>query len=676
MKKVLFLGLAFVATMGLSAQEVKKALPARVLTNVEMKEADFHSTEMVKGKYPARALSVDVMTQAKKSLTTGGQLKKVPFVKKSAGMSMSTKATDAAGLLNGTFYIQAMSVSEQAMRTWTVDVRKDETEANKYWFTDLSGYLDFEDVYGIVENDTVLTIPNQYIGEAAFEGVSGKGQLRLVGFEVNGTGEAQTMDTISEIKAILHVEDEIISFSTYYGIYIANAQEIGLTGSWVEAYMGAVMFTENAIPLSANYIHPQGTLFYGLSEPSMLILSDLQATAAPDVTWEWYNLTDDPAASFEWNYDKYEYDEDGNETIIPQATSNEVNLKMQVKYGDVYTYPTLTASAGDETSVFSYGSIDAGDDDLFVKDAENLVLINAGGGTGALLNGTSYEYCHLTNWNMDAGLMFGGFAEKSYYFGTYSDTDEDGNVRNVDALYSRFEAPLKPLSFMAVNVIYGVCTPETLPLTMAVQEYTYNENGEIVLGDTIATSDTYDLSKFRIQFYDFKAKDEDGFISTLEEVSVDPQKGFFLVLGGFNQPGADFAVRSEAAARPDGEIYSYFKFKNSDGSIEPGLYSWINIPLTMYMELAYAIYGEDPTTGIASVESSNTTKLFSTADAFNFAYTDDFTSVDVYNVNGQKVSSYALPQTGTFSIAKAGLADGVYMFRMNGKTTEVLRAVK
>ena len=48
----------------------------------------------------------------------------------------------------------------------------------------------------------------------------------------------------------------------------------------------------------------------------------------------------------------------------------------------------------------------------------------------------------------------------------------------------------------------------------------------------------------------------------------------------------------------------------------------------------------------------------------------------MYNVNGQKVSTYALPQTGTFSIAKAGLADGVYMFRMNGKTTEVLRAVK
>ena len=99
-----------------------------------------------------------------------------------------------------------------------------------------------------------------------------------------------------------------------------------------------------------------------------------------------------------------------------------------------------------------------------------------------------------------------------------------------------------------------------------------------------------------------------------------------------------------------------------------------NINTHLFMLLTDAVYGEGQSS-VASVEA-NTTKLFSTSDAFNFTYTDDFTSVDVYNVNGQKVSSYALPQTGTFSIAKAGLADGVYMFRMNGKTTEVLRAVK
>lgn len=81
-------------------------------------------------------------------------------------------------------------------------------------------------------------------------------------------------------------------------------------------------------------------------------------------------------------------------------------------------------------------------------------------------------------------------------------------------------------------------------------------------------------------------------------------------------------------------------------------------------------------TSSAPSVSANQTTVFSTADAFNFTYTDDFTSMDVYNMNGQKVSSYALPQTGTFSIAKSALNDGVYMFRMNGKTTEVLRAVK
>ena len=101
-----------------------------------------------------------------------------------------------------------------------------------------------------------------------------------------------------------------------------------------------------------------------------------------------------------------------------------------------------------------------------------------------------------------------------------------------------------------------------------------------------------------------------------------------------------------------------------------------NVTVSCYgKSMTFHVTQGNPSSGIAETKV-NTTKLFSTSDAFNFTYTDDFTSVDVYNVNGQKVSTYALPQTGTFSIAKAGLADGVYMFRMNGKTTEVLRAVK
>ena len=178
-------------------------------------------------------------------------------------------------------------------------------------------------------------------------------------------------------------------------------------------------------------------------------------------------------------------------------------------------------------------------------------------------------------------------------------------------------------------------------------------------------------------FYDFVAKDEDGITSTLDEVAIkNPENGFVLALTGFNVEGADFAVFSEVMPRPDGMSYSYFTLKNADGTLDDGLYSWVGNTSTMYMELYGAILGNPEQSGIAPVETNNTTKLFSTSDAFNFTYTDDFTSVDVYNVNGQKVSTYALPQTGTFSIAKAGLADGVYMFRMNGKTTEVLRAVK
>ena len=672
MKKRLFLGVALVAAVGLSAQEMRKVLPVLPPT-VGVREV---SVEVKKDalKYPVRPMSVDALAEAKDALMAADMQSSEKRVAKAGKMQMAksagTRATTNDELFGSTMYMQAYSMSEGGYVVWNVGVRKDEDKSDRYWFSDLSGYRDFAEMYGDVTNDTLLTIPNQAMGEMTVQ--QGTLQLRLVGLQmveqINGNDTTYTMDTVPAITARIYLEDDIVAFTTDgFGIYITNATELGLTTSWYDAYVGAVMFTESAIPLSANYVHPQGTLFYGVSEPNGYSMTALYGIAPPDVTWTWTNLTE-TVATFEWAYEKLEYDLEGNETRTPY-TATTTDLTMPVVYGEAYTYPTLTASTSDEEDTFTYGTIDAGDRDLFpLEGYDASVLIQAGGGTTYMVSSSGYEFYHLTNFNPDAGLVI--YTNGSgYLFGTYSDGEQ-----SLEALYSLYDAPLQPLSFMGVNVL-GT-DPGSLPLTMAIQAYSIDETGRIVWGDTIAFSDTYTYDGLRVQFTDFEAEDEDGFTSVVEEVQVEPTQGFALELGGFNQEGADFAVRSEYAERPDGENRSYFRMKNAEGTIDSGLYSWTGATYTMYMELAYAIYGEDPTTGIAPVESSNTTKLFSTADAFNFTYTDDFTSVDVYNVNGQKVSSYALPQTGTFSIAKAGLADGVYMFRMNGKTTEVLRAVK
>ena len=671
MKKSLFLSLALLIGLGLSAQVQKSALTV-LPANVAMQETTVKEVRKEALKYPVRPMSMDKLADVKDVLV-GADLQSAEKRKAKAGKmqlnkSVGTKATTNDELFGNTMYMQAYSMSESGYVVWNVGVRKDESVSDRYWFSDLSGYRDFAEMYGDVANDTLLTIPNQAMGEMTLQ--QGKFQLRLVGLQmveqIVDNDTTYTLDTVPAITARIYLEDEIVTFTTEgFGIYITNADELGLNTDWYDAYVGAVMFTESAIPLSANYVHPQGTLFYGVSAPSGYPLVSLYGIAPPDVTWTWTNLTE-ATATFEWTYDKIEYDLEGNETRTSN-TASATDLMMTVNYGDLYTYPLLTASTTDETSTFTYGTIDAEDRDLFPiegyeDDAE--VVIQAGG----MSFPSGEEFYHMTNYNPDAGLVI--YTNGSgYSFGTYSDGDQ-----TLEALYSLYDAPLQPLSFMGVNV-FGT-DPGSLPLTMAIQAYSVDGSGRIVRGDTIAFSDTYTFDGLRIQFTNFEAEDEQGFTSVVDEVQIEPTQGFFLVLGGFNQTGADFAVRSEYAERPDGENRSYFTMKNADGTMDTGLYSWTGATYTMYMELAYAIYGEDPASGIASVESSNTTKLFSTSDAFNFTYTDDFTSVDVYNVNGQKVSSYALPQTGTFSIAKAGLADGVYMFRMNGKTTEVLRAVK
>ncbi len=669
MKKSLFFGLALVSTLGLSAQ-VKKALP--VLS--DLKPVTLNTVSLDK---PVRAMSVDVLQNLKEKTLVGQNVASVkPLFKfgkaTAAEKNELKKVASVDELLNGTLYAQGITAAMQQEVSWKVQVKPDENVTGKYWFTALTGYSgeSIKDVYGTVDG-TTLTIPAQEMGTYTSQEMVL--QWKLMGVELSGE-ELVTKDVIT---ATIDLEEETITFDGYFAIIISNASDLGLTTDLWDAYLGVYLLSENALPLTAIYYQPLGALFYGLTAPTGYVLSDLNAIAAPGVTWTWTNLTGNPAATYEWTYDKLEFDKTtGEPSVVASEKVETEHLQMEgVQEGDTYTFPVLNASLGDKEGSFTYGTIDAGEkNDLFVKDETNLVYIQAGGTTVYIpdandpTNPEKYEYVHMTNFNPDAGLVI--YTNGSgYLFGTYSDGEQ-----SLEALYSLYDAPLQPLSFMGVNVL-GT-DPGSLPLTMAIQAYSIDETGRIVWGDTIAFSDTYTYDGLRVQFTDFEAEDEDGFTSVVEEVQVEPTQGFALELGGFNQEGADFAVRSEYAERPDGENRSYFRMKNADGTIDSGLYSWTGATYTMYMELAYAIYGEDPTTGIAPVESSNTTKLFSTADAFNFTYTDDFTSVDVYNVNGQKVSSYALPQAGTFSIAKAGLADGVYMFRMNGKTTEVLRAVK
>ena len=66
--------------------------------------------------------------------------------------------------------------------------------------------------------------------------------------------------------------------------------------------------------------------------------------------------------------------------------------------------------------------------------------------------------------------------------------------------------------------------------------------------------------------------------------------------------------------------------------------------------------------------------VFSPADSFDLRYTAHFTSVAMFNIAGQMISSYELPATGQFSIPTHNLVRGVYILQFRG--SNVTEAVK
>lgn len=110
-----------------------------------------------------------------------------------------------------------------------------------------------------------------------------------------------------------------------------------------------------------------------------------------------------------------------------------------------------------------------------------------------------------------------------------------------------------------------------------------------------------------------------------------------------------------------------------------------NITLSSYGKTkTYYVYqgvkpeGQQIGDGTTDLEESNVqpVKVYSLNGQFNLTYPNVYTAVEVYAVNGNKVASYNLPENGTFSIDNSSLANGVYLIRMIGQTSEVLKVVK
>lgn len=557
-------------------------------------------------------------------------------------------AKAGSDVLEGTLLMKAMDYFSYSLPTWQVEVRKD-ASSDTYYFKDLLGTDADYEVAATLNGNTLTFELGQTVKAKNYESYS------LVLAAVDASDELLTAGTIT---AAVDQEAGTITFTEGLGAKLSTAK------SFVALYAAGSMalYTAESFPLIGEYTLPGAGFLYSLSY-GLSMLRDYWVIAPP-ADWTYYSYVSGDAEqqTYEWNYSLFNVE---SETTTPQPTVDTRNLRISgIQEGDIYTVPTFKVTEGTKTSEYQagmVGAVPATNPSLFYQNK----YVQAGGGS-TLASADGSDIFNLSIADLDYGLTYPMAGQGQYYFGTGTDVEE---------VITRYDNPGAPFFFYEVDVLTGIYdNPNNLPLSVAIIQVDETEEG-YAFGDTLAVSSKFEYMSLGsdgmgwLQFYDFVSMDEDGLEVLLDSVAVNT--GFAISLGNLNQEGLELCIATEEYQRP----------YNTNSSLittviegQKRLTSWVDYGNRMYMNLL----GFYQSAGASSVEnvSANTTKLYTTSDAFNFTYTDDFTSMDVYNMNGQKVSSYALPQTGTFSIAKSALNDGVYMFRMNGKTTEVLRAVK
>ncbi len=529
--------------------------------------------------------------------------------------------------------------------SWEVTVKADSSEPNKYWLEGLHGY-NLPDVYATLSGNT-LTFPiPQELGSTD--------EMKLAFY-----GLSSDNSTISSgsITATVDVNGDTISFPNQgFGVYVT--ENVDDDTGFIDAFFaGVVLYTEDALPLEPAYLAPQGTLYYTMSRESYGF--PLYWGIAPaNTTWTWHNIKQEVGVSYTWDYT----DGNGNNPVSVQAT----NLTIDAGSTDVYIFPTLTATLGNRTGSFTYPAI---------SDEFDIAYIEEGGGTvGATIEEKTVLF-HPSNVIPDAGFVGWAFSTDVYVFGT----GVNGNGFATDELITLYEKPLAPLYFEGIDVF---CTtfsaPGTTEFTLSVVTVDINDRGFPVMKDTVAQSKILASDVFSpggnwgiLEFRNFIAKDEDGFETSVPYLLL--EDNFVLIFSGYNKEGVKLCVMSERYDRPDSRNLSFFTYEDEEG--KKGMGQWTNVPNTMY----FLLYNGGYFDGLSSekpVSSNNSTQVYTTNDSFELNYTSDFTTASVYNLAGQVVATYDLPETGKFTVSSAALTKGTYLIQFTGKSTETVKVVK
>ncbi|MCL2073165.1 MAG: T9SS type A sorting domain-containing protein [Marinilabiliaceae bacterium] len=527
------------------------------------------------------------------------------------------------------------------LRQWTVTIRADESNPNRFWFSDLMPQRLEQDIYGnfnpqnievyadLVENTLRFPEGQDMWDETHPSG----GPVWLMGYD----GTDFTSDGI--IEAYVNTPGGNITFLKGYG---SQAQTGGSQGQgyWNGILLPGVIYDVDK-PVQPRYLAPEGTLYFAYSDDGDTWgWVDNIAVNSAFYTWHWENLFYSEDATYTWTVNEFLERINDIPQYAPYMTSNDIHLSMPVENMKEFSFPLLEA----ETPTGKYGSFQLNTE----EGVDRISIIRAGGGSSSS-GGRNYN---LTNANRI-------FSSTCYYSGEQGEWIY-GSGGQSNALIHIFEKPLSTLYFEGIDfwINSDFMAPSGTTFKIEIYDYDFDENGDLVLGDNLLAAartlsnnvilgENYGMIRFRNMFI----IDEWGFETPIDYLEVD--HGIAVVFSGYNVPGVNVCIRCERFDRPDTKNFSY-QLRAQQGDIYArmrnsmyvylvnGMYSYVGVPSLPDKVLNVSEGGGNYTFRL--IPYYNVVELESDLPNWitNISFVDDFGSVNWYSDATITVSS--LPQ--------------------------------
>jgi len=452
----------------------------------------------------------------------------------------------------------------------------------------------------------------------------------------------------------------------------AEAPQVGTLekSSRVIEYSKPLVAAPAAVP-AAKYAYPFTTAGLGTSDDTFASFLSFNKVnnrrisetncdyliAPKDSTIIYFDLSTNAPQSFQWTIP-------GGTPATLQTQDAEVTYKEEGSY----KFPTLKAINADGNSSFTAN--------LNIK----------AGGKGEISQVNFYKfldtwYPSVYEWVGGAGYVCGSNTLETVAFGNVFALGQDGaSIESVSVYIGANPTAANPdnevrCSIYAMGVVDGYL----------VHDY------ELIASTTLKVSQMVaDASNIVVPALHYTSDNSPVFGAALFKFDkpVEVPNLVFITIDNFGNDldnGDDFVImmdtETEAPSPADWYTFnSWFLAPATNGnfywwSLAEDVFSGYHDNPTLFI-FPVIKYADGPPSGIADNKVETKVRVARTEkNSFELTYPATATSVEVYNIAGQKVGEYKLNASGTYTLSAAGLANGAYILKFNG-SNEVVKILK